>query len=154
MAAEECDIWFMKIGLTGGILQSIVYSGPLLFWPSIAVCAKWWIKLKRSRHMLIYSEITKAMHALHVLLQFLDITYKLYIVIMISPELNFYQLHRVWHTTWSNIYHALWTNGVPYLSNILLYYSLCHRDLKLRISSDFSSRVTHHVCKNHKTREY
>ena len=25
----------MKIGLTGGILQSIVYSGPLLFWPSI-----------------------------------------------------------------------------------------------------------------------
>ena len=25
----------MKIGPTGGILQSIVCSGPLLFWPSI-----------------------------------------------------------------------------------------------------------------------
>ena len=31
MAAEECDIRFMKIGLTGGILQSIVCSGPLFF---------------------------------------------------------------------------------------------------------------------------
>ena len=35
VAAEECDIRFMKTGLTGGILQSIVCSGPLLFWPSI-----------------------------------------------------------------------------------------------------------------------
>ena len=25
----------MKIGFSGGILQSIVCSGPLLFWPSI-----------------------------------------------------------------------------------------------------------------------
>ena len=31
VAAEECDIRFMKIDLTGGILQSIVCSGPLLF---------------------------------------------------------------------------------------------------------------------------
>ena len=27
----------MKIGLTGGILQSIVCSDPLLFWPSIFI---------------------------------------------------------------------------------------------------------------------
>ena len=30
----------MKIGITGGILQSIVCSGPLLFWPSILQFAK------------------------------------------------------------------------------------------------------------------
>ena len=40
----------MKIGLTGGILQSIVCSGPLLFWPSIYLLDNIYIRFDTKLH--------------------------------------------------------------------------------------------------------
>ena len=42
----------MKIGLTGGIIQSIVCSGPLLFWPSIH-----WLKTQAIVYELLYFDV-------------------------------------------------------------------------------------------------